>query len=473
MESTAAENGHLARTLSRWELLAIGLGAVIGWSWVIYSGIWSSDGGTLGGSIAFVVCGLLCSFVGLVYAELTSAFPRAGGEVVFVFEGIGEKSAIAVSWGMILLWGGLVVIETLMFPVILEGFGLSVPQFGKLYSIGGSPVFLSYLLISLVGNAVFAYINLRGAKISGVFQTVAVAILLVAALFFAGSGVLKGSPQNAKPLFGDLEGLALVFLMVPGFLSGFNAIPQASEETTVSGKNMGRLVVYTVWGSVLFYVIIIVGLGFAADLPLRSGEGLVVIDAVNSLFNGSSAARVFVTFAALMGMLTTWNAAYMAGSRLIMGLARARFIPEKMAYIHPRHKTPSRIIAALFVLSTAFCLLGTSKSIYVGIVNIFSLFLVVTWLLVCISFLRLRSLKPRLDRPYRVPAGKIVGWIATVFSAAYILVYTPLSPGGLSWGEWLATGIIVLAMLATYFAWNIRKGYLSPEERRRRLVEAP
>ncbi len=470
MEETARIDGHLAKTLSRWELLAIGLGAVIGWSWVIYSGIWSSDGGTLGGILAFVACGLLCSFVGLVYAELTSAFPRAGGEVIFAFEGIGEKAAIAVSWGMILLWGGLIVIETLMFPVILEGFDINVPKFGELYSIGGSSVYLSYLLVSLLGNAVFAYLNFRGAKISGVFQTFAVAVLLIAALFFAGSGIIKGSPQNTKPLFGDLDGLALVFLMVPGFLSGFNAIPQASEETAVSSRSMGRLVVYTVWGSVLFYVLIILGLGFAADLTLRSGEGLVVLDAIDQLFGGSGVARIFVTFAALMGMLTTWNAAYLAGSRLILGLARAKFIPERIAVIHPKHRTPSRIIAALFLFSTAFCLLGTSKAIYVGIVNIFSLFLVVTWLLVSISFLRLRSRRPDLERPYRVPAGKFIGWVATIFAAAYILVYTPISPGGLSWGEWLATGVIILVMIITYFAWNARKGYLAPEERRRRLT---
>lgn len=72
---------------------------------------------------------------------------------MFAFEGIGERAAVVVSWGMILLWVGLITIETLMFPVILEGLGLNVPGFGELYSIGGTPVYLSYLLISLAGNA--------------------------------------------------------------------------------------------------------------------------------------------------------------------------------------------------------------------------------------------------------------------------------------------------------------------------------
>ncbi len=459
-------SGELVKTLSRWELLAIGLGAVIGWSWVIYAGMWSSKGGTLGGILAFAICGVLCSLIGLVYAELTSAFPRAGGDVVFAFEGIGERAAIFVSWAMVLLWVGLITIETLMFPVILEGLGMKVPEFGKLYSLGGTSIYLSYLLISLIGNAFFAYINFRGVKISSVFQMIAVVVLLLAALFFVFSGVIKGEPSNAKPLFGSLGGISLVFLMVPGFLSGFNAIPQASEEAKVPNRILGASVIYTVWGSVLFYVAIILGLGFAANLSMRSAEGLVVVDAVGKLFNGSGIAKFFVTFAALFGMLTTWNAAYMAGSRLIYGLSRAKFIPENLAVINPKYRTPSIIILILFAFSTLFCLLGTSKSIYVGIVNVFSLFLVVTWFLVSIAFLRLRYKRPELERPYKVSAGKLIGYIATVFSALYILVYTPLSPGGLSGYEWLAVGVIIAVMLTLYFAWNTRKGYLPTEERR-------
>lgn len=60
--------------------------------------------------------------------------------------------------------------------------------------------------------------------------------------------------------------------------------------------------------------------------------------------------------------------------------------------------------------------------------------------------------------------------VSGAFQAAYILVYTPLSPGGLSWGEWVAAGVVVLVGVVMYFAWNIRKGYLPAEERRRRLV---
>ena len=84
-------NPTMVKTLSKWNLLSIGIGAVIGWSWVIYAGYWSVTPGTLGGIFAFVVAALLCSLVGLVYAELTSAFPKIGVDVSITFLGLGKR----------------------------------------------------------------------------------------------------------------------------------------------------------------------------------------------------------------------------------------------------------------------------------------------------------------------------------------------------------------------------------------------
>ena len=88
----------MVKSLSKWNLLSIGIGAVIGWSWVIYAGYWSVTPGTLGGILAFVVAALLCSLVGLVYAELTSAFPKIGVDVSITFLGLGQIPSIIVSW---------------------------------------------------------------------------------------------------------------------------------------------------------------------------------------------------------------------------------------------------------------------------------------------------------------------------------------------------------------------------------------
>ena len=261
-------------------------------------------------------------------------------------------------------------------------------------------------------------------------------------------------------------------LMVPGFLSGFNAIPQAVEETSVKPKTVGRMVLYTVWGSALFYILIITGLAFAMPEAERAGEGLVVVQAVGQLFGGSKIAMGFVTFASLLGMLTTWNAAYIAGSRFMYGLARARFLPESLAEIHPKYGTPKNAIILMFVIGTLAPFAGTNETIYVGLMNIASFGLVITWLFVSLTFIKLRKIMPEIERPYTVPYGEIIGRISVVFCIAYLYLYTPWGPSGLKPVEWAGVAVIAAIAVAVYFAHNVRAGKMSYEERRGILTGA-
>jgi APA family basic amino acid/polyamine antiporter len=466
MEQQPTQSGSMVKSLSTWNLLSIGIGAVIGWSWVIYAGYWSVVPGTLGGILAFVIAALLCSLIGVIYAELTAAFPKIGVDVSVSFLALGNLPAIIVSWCVLYLWMSFVLVEAIMFPMILGNLGIHIPEFGHLYTLFGMPVMLSNILASLLFNTLFAYINFRGIRVAGWVQTAAVAILAVAAVFFFGSGFALGDASNAQPLFTGIGGLATVLLIVPGFLSGFNAIPQAVEETNVPPRTVGRLVLYTVWGSALFYILIIVGLGFAAPLEARAGEGLVVIEAVGLMFGGSKIAMFFVTFAALLGMLTTWNAAYIAGSRFIFGLSRAKILPPAFTMLHWKYGTPHAAILFLFLLGTVAPFLGTAPTVYVGLMNIASFGLVITWLFVALSFIKLRQTMPDINRPYRVPAGKVTGWISIVYCIAYLFLYTPWGPSGLLPVEWGFIGIIVLAAIIVWFTWNNRGGKISFEERK-------
>ncbi len=459
----------LKKTLSWQALLSMGLGAVVGWSWVIYAGFWSTTGGSMGGIIGFALTGILCSLVAMVYAELTSAYPRVGGDVVFTFEGLGDKFAIVTQWALLIFWVGLVMIETMFLPVIMTRLGIPVPQWGPLWNSGGEPVYLSYMAISVGMNVFFAWLNARGAELSGKIQTAMVYIMLAAAIFFFFSGITLGDASNMKPLFTDVAGFTAIMLMLPGFMAGFNAIPQAAEEGNVSHNLLGKLVIACVWASVIFYLLIVIGLSFAAPLEVRLGEGLVVVDAIEHMFSGNAAARIFVVFASLLGMLTTWNACYLAASRLMLGLSRAKYLPPIFNEIHPQYQTPAKAMAILCAVTSLIALFGTNSAVYVGIINVFSMYIVIAWLLVSISFLRLRDTKPDLPRPYKVKAGKFVGWASIIFCLGFLYLYTPFGPSGLSTAEWIGAGIWALIGLATYFIWNQGKGKVTEEERRKLL----
>ncbi|MEA2101490.1 MAG: amino acid permease, partial [Thermodesulfobacteriota bacterium] len=159
---------HLKKVLSKWDLLSIGIGAVVGWSWIIYAGIWSSAPGSMGGVIAFVLGGILCSFLGLVYAELTSAMPKAGGDMIFVFEGLGQGWSFIASICITMAFVGLIAVETIMLPVILDALGIPIAKAFELFTFMGESVYLSYILLSVAVNAFFAYLNYRGVALSGI-----------------------------------------------------------------------------------------------------------------------------------------------------------------------------------------------------------------------------------------------------------------------------------------------------------------
>ena len=446
-------------------LLAIGLGCVVGWSWVIYSGTWGSVGGTMGGILDFIIVAVMCSFVGLVYAELASAYPKAGGEVVYSLESMGMGVARFTQWQCLLSWVGLLAVEAIGIPVILTTIGFTVPQWVPLYKFAGETVYLSHLLASIAINGAFALINIIGAEISGKVQTWAVYLLLAAAVFFCASSLILGDPSNMEPLFTTPGSMLTVLIMIPGFMAGFNAIPQAAEEGQMPHKLVGRMVVITIWGAAIFYLLIVLGLGFAAPADVRSGEGLVVLEAVSNLFNGSIIARLIVAIASLLGMLTTWNSAYVAGSRLLMGLGRAKFFPGFFARLHPRFKTPSTSIVFLFLLSSAMVFMGANMTVFGIIADATSLNCVVLWLVVTIAFLRLQKSRPDLPRPYRVKHPKLIGWLSLLSCLAFICLYMPFSPSSLTVVEWGILGVYAAFALVFTLLWA-RKDKTSLEERR-------
>lgn len=92
----------LLRTLGRWDTLAVGFGAMIGFGWVVLVGGWLEDAGTLGAVLAFVCGGLVMTLVGLTYAELVSALPRAGGEHHYALRALGLRPAFVTSWAIVL-----------------------------------------------------------------------------------------------------------------------------------------------------------------------------------------------------------------------------------------------------------------------------------------------------------------------------------------------------------------------------------
>ena len=256
----------LKKVISYRSYISLGLGIIIGVGWVVYSGTWLQDGGPLGAIIAFLLGGLCLIPVGKAYGELTSAMPVAGGELAFSFKAYGPLIAFLTGWSLALSYVTLAPFETIAIGGLFE---VTFPSLKTeaLYYIGDDHVALSTLIPGLGIGAYLTWLNIQGTKKSTQFQSIMISLLLACTLVFTSVAFFKGEISNLTPLFAS-EGnfwavapasIISVIVVVPWFMSGFDAIPQAAEEAGVKiqPNQLGKAIVATITGGTIFYVIII------------------------------------------------------------------------------------------------------------------------------------------------------------------------------------------------------------------------
>ncbi|MEQ8660600.1 MAG: amino acid permease, partial [Gammaproteobacteria bacterium] len=228
---------------------------------------------------------------------------------------------------------------------------------------------------------------------------------------------------------------------------GFDVIPQAAAEIDLPPARIGALVVASVLCAVAWYVLIIIAVGWVLDAPARAAAELTTAAAASAAWSGEWAGRLLVG-GGIAGIVTTWNAFLVGASRLMYALAQSGQLP---AWIGGggAHGAPAR---ALWLICAVSCLAPWfGRPALVWLVDAGSVGVIVAYAVVALAFLVLRHREPHLARPYRVPAGGIVGGSALVMALAIGALYLPWSPSALVWPqEWLICGAWAGAGVALY-----------------------
>ena len=444
--SEEASKTQFLRVLGRREVLALAFGAMIGWSWVVLSGTWISSAGTLGAIVAFLIGGAAILLIGLTYAELASALPFAGGEHVYSERALGSGASFICTWGIILGYVSVVTFEAVALPTVLDSL---IPGLDKvhLWQIAGWDVYLSWVLVGVAGSVIMTTLNVVGVRMVALVQSVVVlAILLVGVLFVSGA-LFTGDVSNMQPLFKDgVSGITLVLVMVPFMFVGFDTIPQAAEEIDLPFKDIGAVLMISVAMAIVWYGFIVLGVGLVLDETAINSSGVVTAEA-NAAIYGELGGTVLLV-AGLAGIITSWNAFILGGSRAIYALAHSGLLPEFLGELHPKYHTPRNAILLIGALSIIGPFFGRPALVWV--VDAGGLGIVIAYGMVAWSFLVLRKREPELERPYKVRYGKFVGISALVLSIGLGLLYMPGSPAALIWPqEW---GIVL--------AWTVLGGIL-------------
>jgi ethanolamine permease len=455
------EKRGLKRHAGVWMLWALGVAAVIsgdfsGWNFGL-------DVGGFGGLfIATIVITIM--YVGLCYsiAEMSPALPHTGGAYSFARSSMGP-------------WGGFITgvaenIEYVVTPVVVVYFASIYAQsvFADLFSIDVAlPVWWAIFYVIFVG------LNVIGIEATMRFSVaIAVISLAVLAVFFV-LAIPEFDASLLTNIAADEGGTSFLPFGIPGifaalpfaiwFYLAIEELPLAAEESMDPKRDVPRGTMWGLWTLVITGMGVLflnTGIGGGAEGIRVSGEPL--LDGFRSLL-GTESAAILGLFA-LTGLIASFHTIIYAYGRNIYSLSRAGYFPHWMSITHGKRKTPwvALVLGGVVGYGLAFLL----DSQYTGTAGAALLSMavfgaVISYFMQMLSFIRLRSKMPNIERPYRSPVGVfgagLAGLIALISLVALFLndAYRPGVYGVAIW--------FVLALL--YFGLSGRnKLVLSPEE---------
>lgn len=403
---------------------------MIGFGWVVLSGGWIEDGGTVGAAIAMGGGGLIMALVALLYAELTASMPKAGGEHHYLMRGMGPRWAFIGSWGITGGYISIVAFEAVALPRTVSYIWPEILD-NPMYSIFGSDVALTWALIGAVAAVAITAINYFGVKLAGVVQTFVVVFLVVVGLMLMTGSFINGSVSNMEPFFTNPTGLFTVLIVVPFLFVGFDVIPQASEELNMSPRRIGKLIPISVLIAGAWYVMVIFTASSAMPASELAASNLATADAMGALWNSQFMANILLA-GGIAGILTSWIALLIGASRLLYAMGHSGMLPKWFGKLHPKFNTPSNAILFIGALSVAAPFFGTGMLGW--LVDSGSPSIVVTYFMVCIVFLILRKKEPTLERPFvagRGRLGTVLGVLGAILTLGLLTLYIPGMPASI------------------------------------------
>lgn len=442
------DSTNFTRILGQGDVLAIAFGAMIGFGWIVLTGGFINDAGTLGAALAFVIGGIVIGFIGLTYAELVSAMPSAGGEHHYVLRAIGSRAAFVTSWALVLGYISVVAFEAVALPQTMLYLFPDLLT-GKLWSVAGYDVYLSWAAVGVGAAVVMTWLNYRGVRPAAAFQGIAVLFLVAVGVVLLTGSFVGGSSTHMQPLFtGGAAGVISVLVAVPFLFVGFDVIPQSAEEIKLPFRKIGQLLLVSVGLAVFWYVMIMITVGSSMPAVDLASSDLAAADGMAALWGNDVMGTVLV-LGGIAGILTSWNGFLIGASRLLYAMAESGMLPRWFGRVHPRYRTPSNALLFIGGLSALAPLFGQKMLIWLVDAGGFSL--IISYAMVALSFVLLRRREPQMERPFRAPGGSKTGIIAAVLATGLGLLFLPGMPAALIWPyEWLillawaAAGLVLI-----------------------------
>ncbi len=465
----------LKRTLTASNLVALGIGAIIGAGLFVRTAAAAGEHAGPAVTISFIIAALGCAFAGLCYAEFASMIPIAGSAYTYAYATMGEFIAWIIGWSLILEYAlGAATVAIAWSEYFNNLLGGIIPYqwchspFEKLTDAAG--VVTAHGIMNLPALIVLLIISallIKGTHESAVVNTVIVFVKVAIVLIFIALGWGFMNPANHTPYLipentagyegvfkhgwgGVLTGAGIVFF---AFI-GFDAVSTAAQEAKNPKRDMpigilGSLVVCTILYVLFSHVL--TGVAPYTDFadPAKGKEASVVY-AIQHYMPGYSWLATLITVAILAGFSSVILVMLMGQSRVFYSMANDGLLPKAFSDLHPKFRTPykSNIILFLFVGAFATFIPGSVAGDLTSIGTLFA------FVLVCIGIWLLRISDPELVRPFKTPLVPLVPILGILVCTAMIISLPAATQ--LSAFLWMLFGFVV------YFIYGKRNSKLNP-----------
>ena len=461
LEALLKDAGHetLRRTLGPTQLVALGIGAIIGAGLFSLTGIAASVNAGPAVVLSFVLASIGCAFAGLCYSEFATMIPIAGSAYTYAYATMGELMAWLIGWDLVLEYAvgaSTVAVSWSRYVMsFFQDFGIHFPQ--QLAASPFEPVTLPESgtviqgVINLPAMFIIMAISLllivgiqESARINAVIVVIKVAVVLV----FIALGWAYINPANFTPFIppntgetgafgwsGILRGAGLVFF---AFI-GFDAVSTAAQEAKRPQKDMPIGIIGSLAVCTILYVLfshVLTGIVNYKDLNTAAPVA-VAIDRTDYMW-----LRPAVKLAIVMGYTSVILVMLLGQSRVFFSMSKDGLLPKLFAEVHPKFRTPWKCNMVLYVF---VALLGgfLPGDITGNMTNLGTLF---AFVLVCIGVWIMRKKNPQQERPFRVRAVPFVSIMGALFCVAMIVSVDATSK--IAAGSWMLIGLVVYFLYA-------------------------